>query len=135
MLHDRLHKPKYLLDENISKYSLVKPSCKYVKSTEVLLRGISDDKILDKAIEKNLLVITRDVKFILYALSKNQNIIYETNEGVRFLFDGRKTKTIHQHEPKINISWLSNKQKRFLEFSDTLPFTLSINGFSQVYVI
>ena len=134
-IHDQIHKPKYLLDENISKYFLGKPSCKYVKFNEFLLNGTPDEKVLDKAIEKNLIIVTKDVKFIIYALSKNQNIIYETNEGARFLFDGKKTKTIHQDEPKINIYRLNNKQKRFLDFSNRLPFTLPLDGFYQVYAI
>lgn len=135
ILHEQLHKPKYLLDENISKQVLRKPSCKYIKFNELLINGTPDEKVLDKAIEKKLIVITRDVKFIIYALSKNQNIIYETSEGTRFLFDGKKTKTIHQDEPKIDIYRLNNKQKRFLDFSNRLPFTLPLDGFYQVYAI
>ena len=135
VLHNKLHKPKYLLDENISKYFLGKPSCKYVRFNELLLNGTPDEKVLDKAIEKNLIIVTRDVRFVIYALTKNQNIVYETNDGARFLFDGKKTKTVHQEEPKINIIRLNNKQKRFLDFSNRLPFTLPLDGFYQVYAI
>lgn len=127
-----LHKPRYILDENISGYCFSKPSSLYLRSSTLVPRGTSDEELLKKANEKNRIVITRDVKFVISTVIKKQKIIYETNEGHRFLFNGKTCKQIHQNEKRLEIKQLSKRQKKMLDFANRTPFHLPLNGFYMV---
>jgi len=129
------HKPRYILDENISGYSFSKPSCLYLRAPELVPQGTSDEKLLEKAASQNLVVITRDIKFVINAVVRKQRIIYETCEGHRFLFNRKICKQIHQNEKRLEIKWPSKRQKKMLDFANRTPFHLPLNGFCLVSVI
>lgn len=63
-------------------------SDQYVFSTDVLPCNASDDCVFEEAKKQNRIVITKDIGFIIRTLSKNENIVLQTNDGKRILLAG-----------------------------------------------
>jgi len=130
-----LCKPKYVLDENIHCNDVTKPKNLFVKSTAISYRGASDEVVFEEARKRNLILVTRDIKFILNILMKKEDVIYETNDGERYFLNGRATKPIGNNNLSSSIRWLTRKEKRMLDFTNRTPFYLPLNGFYLVSVI
>lgn len=131
-LHRSFHRPIYLLDENIRGYYGLLPKCKYVLAHQVVKRGTSDEVLLEVATERNLIIITNDIRFVLYAITKNKNIIYENNEGYRFSIPGKNTKLIGKVENHSSVKRPTRQQKKIQHLADRTPLTLSLDGFYMV---
>ena len=124
--------PKYVLDENLLSCYGSKDESLYINSDRIAKAGTSDDILLQKATNMNLLIITHDIRFVLKTLIQNQNIIYETIEGERYFLSGKDSKLMDYNEARSKIKWRTKRVKRMLEFSNRMPFCLPLNGFYLV---
>lgn len=65
-------KPLFLLDENVTE-KIDSSDC--ISSERVVGFGTPDNIILERAIEQNLVIITQDIRFVLYVIKKGVNIV------------------------------------------------------------
>ena len=85
------HPKRFLLDECVQiKNKKLKTKFGYVNASELVKEGTSDDKLLEKAIQKNLVIITRDVRFALKAVLLGIEIIFQDHYHVRTLIPKNK---------------------------------------------
>lgn len=78
---------KYLLDACIP-VGIQELSYEYVESTKILPQGTPDQTVLETAKKHGLIVITMDKKFVQRAMSERTPIIWQNNEGERYLIHG-----------------------------------------------
>ncbi|MEM4379768.1 MAG: hypothetical protein QXL01_03675 [Thermoplasmatales archaeon] len=97
-LHRLLNKPTFLLDENIGDRNGGLPRCQCVLARQIVKPGTPDDILFEEAVKRNLIIVTHDVKFVLRAAIKGKNIIYEDDDGFRFLIPGKAIKIIDKAE-------------------------------------
>jgi hypothetical protein len=131
-LHRLLHKPTFLLDENIGERNGGLPKCQCILARQIVKPATPDDVLLEEANKRNLIIVTRDVKFVVKTTIKGKNIIYESDEGFRFLIPGKSTKIIDRVEPRSSIRWPTNKQKKIADLANRTPPILSLDGFYTV---
>ena len=99
-------KPTYLLDECISKKgdrNQGQKDSRFVCSVNVLGRGATDKEIYEYAKAKNLIIITKDLKFEYFLMDKNHPFIFRGY--------GRDVTMKRVKIPDaITASWLDNDQ-------------------------
>ena len=74
---------KYLLDECLPVSVQEFISGEYIHFPRFLPYGTPDDVILEEASKRGLIIITKDIKFVLQTITKNQDIIYQNMQGER----------------------------------------------------
>ena len=83
-----IHKTKFLLDACIPLGLKELLSGDYVESVQILPHDTPDNIILEEANQRNLVVITRDVKFVLQTILKNHDIVYQNQHNERYYIHG-----------------------------------------------
>ena len=122
-------KPLFLLDENVAEKE---SSEKFVSACELVKMGTSDHILLDKVIERNLTIITRDIRFILYAIQKDVNIVYQDYECQRFYIYGSKTEKMKDRGTYAKYTGGAS-QKYAKIIAQHTSSNISLNGFSSVF--
>ncbi len=128
-------KPLYLLDENLRSCYGTKPKSFYTNVFEITKRGTTDDLLLEKAIQKNLLIITQDVRFVIKTLAKNKDIIYEDHDGDRYFLTGKDSFLLDKNGNRSAIRWKTKRAKRIIDFAKRTSFFLPLNGFYTVWAL
>ena len=122
-------KPEFLLDECIENKI---DSSSYIHATKIVKMGTSDHVLLDKAIERNLTVITQDIRFVLYAIQKGINIVYQDQNGERYYIYGSKTEKMKEKgNPTKYFGGAAQKRSKLL--AQYTSSNISMNGFSSVF--
>lgn len=67
----------YLLDECILRTQERRESCDLPQVIHFLPMGTPDDKVLEEAVKRGLILVTRDMKFIVRTVRKGIPIIYD----------------------------------------------------------
>lgn len=89
------HSKRFLLDECLQiTNKKLRTRFGYVNATELVKEGTSDDKLLQKAIKENLVIITRDIRFALKAVLLGVEIIFHDNNHTRTLIPKNKPQII-----------------------------------------
>ena len=70
---------KYLLDECILYPQEKMKSCNLPKIIDYLPKGASDNKVLEESIKRGLIIVTKDMKFIVRTVRQGISIIYDHN--------------------------------------------------------
>jgi len=67
----------YLVDENLSKsVDFLKDHKEFVNVKDFMQPGVEDEKIIQKALDKNFVLVTRDKRLALDALAAGVNVWY-----------------------------------------------------------
>ena len=89
------HPKRFLLDECVQiKNKKLRKQLGYVNSKDIAKEGISDDKLLEKALKKNLTIITKDIRFALKSVLQGIEVVFQDGNGVRTLIPKNKTSII-----------------------------------------
>ncbi|PBO84910.1 MAG: hypothetical protein COA77_06630 [Thaumarchaeota archaeon] len=89
------HSKRFLLDECLQiTNKKLRTKFGYVNATELVKEGTSDDKLLQKAIKENLVIITRDIRFALKAVLLGVEIIFHDSNHTRTLIPKNKPQII-----------------------------------------
>ena len=77
-------KPQFLLDECIPLgiNEMIFGDC--VRSIDLLYCGAPDEMVFEEAKKRELTIITSDVRFVLWSITKNQDIIFQNNKCERY---------------------------------------------------
>ena len=84
----------YLLDTCIKLFTGTRPKEYFLNLVSILSIDSDDSIILDKSIKYNLINVTNDIRFTINNLLKSRNIIYQTNDNVRFYFILKELKVL-----------------------------------------
>ena len=77
-------------------------SGEYIHSTELLPHGALDNEVLEEAQKNNLILITADRKLALKIAMDNQKVIFQNQNGERFLLHGKFLGN-HSNQPCIEF--------------------------------
>ena len=125
-------KPIYLLDECVGITEEEKQSGLYLPHNIFTYPGCADHRLLQKAIDKQLTIITKDVKFVIKAMLEGVNIVFQNEWGQRYYVYGSKTK-------KMKGQWVSkkytltNSQKKAQLITQFTPATVCLSGFHSLF--
>ena len=84
-------------------------SGEYIHSLELLPKGAPDDSVLEEAQKNNLILVTADMKLALKIAIDNQKVVFQKQNGERFLIHG---KFLGNNSNQLN---LDSKTKYLLE--------------------
>ena len=127
--------PLYVLDENLISCYGTKPESLYINANKITKQGTTDDLLLEKTIQRNLLIITQDIRFVLNTLTQNKDIIYEDHEGDRYFLTGKDSFLLDKNSNRSVIKWKTKRKKRIIDFANRMPFILPLNGFYSVWAV
>lgn len=97
----------FLVDEclPVSVQELI--SGEYIHSTELLPHGAPDNEVLEQAQKNNLILVTADMKLALKIAMDNQKVIFQNQNGERFLVHGKFIGTnLNQSNLEIKTKYL-----------------------------
>lgn len=82
---------KYLLDECVplGLREIVLGSC--IRSIDLLSCGAPDEAVFEEAKRLGLTIITGDIRFVLWSITKNQDIIYQNSKCERYFIHADST--------------------------------------------
>jgi len=69
--------PKYLLDECILRTQERRESNTLPQAIDYLPPGTSDDIVLEEAVKRGLILVTRDMKFIVRTVRQDIPVVYD----------------------------------------------------------
>jgi hypothetical protein len=102
---------KYLLDVHIPPTVLELQTNQIMRSVDILPINATDKEILDKANELGLQVITSDKGFIQLAVDNKTEIIYQSNNGLRYKIKAEPVPI----QPSLKIT---DKRSRYILLND-----------------
>lgn len=128
-------KPVFLLDENLQPTRNELKSPKFLHLREVVHRGTPDWLLLEKAKERELVIITKDKGLVLRALSENQNVVYEDKNGNRFFFHGQENYLFSESEG-IKIDWKYHaKIRKAKKLANMKTSHVSLSGIEPLFFV
>lgn len=133
-LHQKFSKkPQFVLDENVHDgYGFFSQST-YLNARQFVKPGSPDQLLLERASKHNYTIITHDIRFVLMAITKNHDIIYEDHDNIRFLIKGTKTRIVDKNRYPYRVTYRRKKRvRRMMELASRTPFHLPLNGFYMV---
>ncbi|AJM92191.1 DUF5615 family PIN-like protein [Nitrosopumilus piranensis] len=78
-------KPKFLLDECVQIADKeLRNHLGFINARDIVATGTSDDKLLSSAKRRNLIIITKDIQFILNTILTGNKIVFH-NKNTRVL--------------------------------------------------
>ena len=127
-------KPQFLIDACLTITDEERESGLYIPHNRFTYQGCIDDRLLEKATNAGLVIITADKGFILLVISYGINIIYQNRWGQRYYVYGSKTEYLgkkgqHPIYKKSNL-----KKKKELLASAILP-RISMSGHEPMFCI
>lgn len=125
-------KPHYLLDECLSITKEEKKSGLYVPHNRFTYKGCIDDRLLEKATNAGLTIITLDKGLVFRAIEYGINIIYQNKWGQRYYVYGSKTEYLGKVEQQY-VSKKSNLQKKKEILSSVITPRISMCGIDPVF--
>lgn len=82
------NRPRYLLDECVQNGDeQTRRMFGFVNSSEIIPAGSADEDVLKAASRRRLIIITKDVQFVLQTLIKGKPIIYQNYKHERICLE------------------------------------------------
>ena len=104
------------------------PPQEYLPINQMVYHGTPDEFVLKKAIQRNLVIVTRDKRFILRAIKQGVNIVYQDDKGQRYYIYGSKTEKLKELGHCHRDDNKSNSKKHTRIVSQFTPSRVSIFG-------
>lgn len=122
---------RFALDENIEPSPRDLDNPQVIQFDKIARKGTPDNIVLERVKERNLIIITQDIRMVLNAAMKNLDIVYQNQNGERYFIYGSMSRVIAKDccKTKYEGSGKSSKVKLLAQYQG---LNLSYNGISSL---